>query len=360
MARYAGARMVGDGQTRAWERFPATRYQGSKLKLLGALATIFARLEFDTALDPMCGTGAVAYLLKALGKGVVASDGLAFNAAAARALVENDVARLGGRIDDLMEGLPDATRRAGLVETIYDEIFFERDENRFVDQLLPRIHALDSPERELALWCLGQACLLKRPYNLFHRANLAMRRRDVPRSFGNKATWDTPFPAHVRRLSAQADRAVFQGASPCRAFCGDVLEADPTGCDLVYLDPPYVSGRGSGVDYLDFYHFLEGLAGPSSWEARILHRYRHKPLAGRGTSPWADPARIAGAFEAAIDRFSTVTLVISYRSDGIPSVEQLAGLLSRAGKRVEIIDVGRYTYALSTNQGSREVVLVGT
>ncbi|HUT78652.1 MAG TPA: DNA adenine methylase [Polyangia bacterium] len=350
---------MGDDERPTWERFPATRYQGSKLKLQGDLAAIFARLEFDTALDPMCGTGTVAYLLKTLGKGVVAGDGLAFNAAAAQALVANDRTTIGGRIEGLLEGLPDPIAPAGLVETVFDEIFFERDENRFVDQLLPRIHALDRPERELALWCLGQACLAKRPYNLFHRANLSLRRRDVPRTFGNKATWDKPFPAHIRRLAAGADHAVFQGARPCRAVRGDVLETDPGGFDLVYLDPPYVSGRGAGVDYLDFYHFLEGLTEPAGWEARILHRYRHKPLAGRGQSPWADPARIAGAFEAAIDRFSAALLVISYRSDGIPTVEDIARFLSRAGKRVEIVDVGRYTYALSTNRNSREVVLVG-
>jgi hypothetical protein len=358
-ARYAGAAMNDDSSTPAWERFPATRYQGSKRKLLGALAGIFARLEFDTALDPMCGTGAVAYLLKTLGKGVVAGDALGFNASAARALVQNDTARIGPWIERLLAGIPDPAAPAGMVETVFDGIFFERDENRFIDQILPRIHALPGPARDLALWCLGQACLAKRPYNLFHRANLAMRRRDVPRGFGNKTTWDTPFPVHLRRLAAQADVAVFEGARPCRALWGDALQADPRGFDLVYLDPPYVSGRGVGVDYLDFYHFLEGLAEPAGWEGRILHRYRHKPTIGRGASPWADPQRIGGAFEAAIDRFSCATLVVSYRSDGIPPVEDIAGFLRQAGKRVEVVDVGGYTYALSTNRRSREVVLVG-
>jgi len=351
--------MVRDDQAPDPGRFPATRYQGSKRRLLPALAGIFARLEFGTALDPMCGTGAVAYLLKTMGKAVTAADALAFNAAAARALVENDGEIAGPLAGDLARGLPDPAAPPGLVETAYDGIFFEREENRFIDQILPRINALPSPRRELALWCLGQACLRKRPYNLFHRANLAMRRRDVPRGFGNKATWDTPFPAHLERLAAAADRAVFAGARPCRAGRGDVLEADPAGFDLVYLDPPYVSGRGTGVDYLDFYHFLEGLAEPAGWEGRILHRYRHKPLRGRGAGPWSHPARIAGAFEAAIERFAPAVLVISYRSDGIPSVSEIAGWLGRAGKRVEVVDIGRYTYALSTNRRSREVVLVG-
>jgi len=67
---------------------------------------VFAGLEFDTALDPFCGSGAVAYLLKCLGKSVEASDALEFNATAARALVANDDAALGGATDELIAGLP--------------------------------------------------------------------------------------------------------------------------------------------------------------------------------------------------------------------------------------------------------------
>jgi adenine-specific DNA-methyltransferase len=341
-----------------WERFPRTRYLGSKRKLLGPLAAVFARLEFDTALDPFCGTGAVAYLLKCLGKRVTAADALEANAVSARALVENDGATLGARIDELLDGLPDPAAPPGFVEQTFDELFFERDENRFVDQLLERIHQRDGAVRDLALHALFQACLAKRPYNLFHRANLSLRRRDVARSFGNKATWDTPFPVLMRRFAAAADRAVF-GGRRCRARCADALAHAPGEHDLVYLDPPYVSARGNRVDYLDYYHFLEGLSRPADWGARILHRYKHKPLAGRGESPWCDPARITAAFAETIARYAGATLVVSYRSDGIPSIDEITGFLVRAGKRVEIVDAGKYTYALSRNRRSREVVLVG-
>jgi hypothetical protein len=43
-------------------------------------------------------------------------------------------------------------------------------------------------KRAIAYSALCQACLAKRPYNLFHRANLYMRTQDVERSFGNKTT----------------------------------------------------------------------------------------------------------------------------------------------------------------------------
>lgn len=342
-----------------WERFPGTRYLGSKRKLLGLLAEVFGSIEFDTALDPFCGTGAVAYLLKCLGKQVHASDALEFNAVSARALVVNDHITLEDETDALVSRLPRSRTPPGFIERTFDEVFFERDENRFLDQILPRVHALQSPLRDLALHALGQACLSKRPYNLFHRANLSMRRRQVPRSFGNKTTWDTPFPELVHRHAAAADRAVFDSGRRCSADRADIAEVDLSTADLVYLDPPYVSGAGSGVDYLDYYHFLDGLCHPEGWAERVLHRYKHKPLAGRGQSAWSDPRRIAPAFEDAIQRCGPAHVVVSYRSDGVPSVEQIAGYLERAGKSVEPIDAGKYTYALSRNRRSREVVLVG-
>jgi adenine-specific DNA methylase len=342
-----------------WERFPSTRYLGSKRKLLGLLAEVFGDLEFETALDPFCGSGAVAYLLKCLGKSVDASDVLESNAASARALVANDNVTLGEATTALVEGLPRTQDPAGFVEQTFDEVFFEHEENRFIDQILPRIRALDPTRRDLALHALGQACLAKRPYNLFHRANLSMRRREVSRSFGNKTTWDTPFPALVSRFAAEADRAVFSGRGRCSARRADIAEVDLAARDLVYLDPPYVTASGSGVDYLDYYHFLEGLAEPRGWGERILQRYKHKPLRGRGQSPWCDAARIGEAFAEAIGRCGGATTVVSYRSDGVPSIAEIERCLGRAGKSVDVIDCGKYTYALSRNRGSREVVLIG-
>jgi adenine-specific DNA-methyltransferase len=348
-----------DVEPKPWEMFPKTRYLGSKRKLLGLLAGVFDSISFESALDPFSGTGAAAYLLKTMGKKVTASDVLESNAVAARALVENSGTLLGGEVDALVDGLPISNAPAGFVEQTFDGIFFEREENRFIDGVLPRIAKLKDAKKDLALFALFQACLAKRPYNLFHRANLSMRRRDVERSFGNKTTWDCPFGDLIRRFAGQADKAVFDSGRECRTFKADVLEIDPTGFDLVYLDPPYVSARGVGVDYLDYYHFLEGLSNPKAWPNRILHRYKHKTIQGRGQSPWCSPERIRGAFEKAIERFSRSTLVVSYRSDGIPSIEEIAAWLKKAGKRVKIVDAGKYTYALSRNRRSREAVLIG-
>ena len=46
----------------------------------------------------------------------------------------------------------------------------------------------------------------------------------------------------------------------------------PGSYDLVYVDTPYISSKGVGVDYLHFYHFLEGLTDYDNWKSRIDYR----------------------------------------------------------------------------------------
>ena len=53
-------------------------------------------------------------------------------------------------------------------------------------------------ERALFRYLIYQACLKKRPFNLFHRANLRLRtNRRVKRSFGNAVTWERSFAEHA-------------------------------------------------------------------------------------------------------------------------------------------------------------------
>ena len=71
-------------------RYPQLRFMGSKHRLLPWLSEVLADLRFDVALDAFSGSGCVAYLLKAMGKRVVANDFLRFPATIAKATVEND------------------------------------------------------------------------------------------------------------------------------------------------------------------------------------------------------------------------------------------------------------------------------
>jgi adenine-specific DNA methylase len=337
---------------------PSTRYQGSKRKLLPWLAEQFARLDFHTALDAFSGTASVAYLLKSLGKAVTCNDYLHCNREIGRALVENTRVRLSD--DDLAQVVRRDPRLAqdDFISRTFRGVYFTPPENRWLDMVSQNIPRLPGRERQALAWyAVFQACLVKRPFNLFHRKNLSLRTARVERSFGNKTTWDAPFEQHFRRFVREANDAVFDSGVACRALGYDAC-AVPGAYDLVYIDPPYVNRRGVAVDYLQFYHFLEGMLAYEQWAERIDYQRKHRPLAGP-RSPWSDARRIHSAFAQLFERFADAILMVSYRSDGIPSVEEMAALLHRVTRRVRCVSYGEYQYVLSTSVRSGEVLLVG-
>ena len=336
---------------------PATRYQGSKRKLLDWLWSILHDLEFETALDAFSGTASVGYLLKTQGKRVTCNDLLRANEQVAIALVENDRTPLPDAEADRLLNTRSASCPSFIAET-FSDIYFTDAENAWLDAMQAQIAAVGNRfHRAVAWYALFQAAIAKRPYNLFHRRNLYMRTADVERSFGNKRTWDRPFAEHWRAYVDQANAALIDGGGSCTCVRGDAAEVE-CAFDLVYIDPPYVNGRGVGVDYAHFYHFLEGLLDYENWSMRIDWRSKHRRMQVE-PSAWTDPKRIGGAFERLFERFADAVIVVSYRSDGTPSIDELRALLARFKPRVEVFERARYQYALSTNRSSGEVVLVG-
>ncbi len=174
--------------------FPSTRYQGSKAKLADWIWEQVADLDFTTCLDAFGGTGAVAYRLKQAGKRATYNDILRFNYYIGLALIENSRIRLGPEeIDWLLQRHPEITY-PHFVQDMFADIYFTDQENAWIDQTITNIRQLADPYKfALAFFALCQSCLVKRPYNLFHRKNLYIRFAEVDRSFGNKTSWDRPF-----------------------------------------------------------------------------------------------------------------------------------------------------------------------
>ncbi len=340
-------------------RFPTTRYQGSKAKLANWIWQQIADLDFTTCLDAFGGTGAVAYRLKQEGKHVTYNDLLRFNYQFGLALIENDSIHLKpDEVNWLLSRHPEI-EYPHFVQDTFPDVYFTDEENTWIDQTITNIHQLSDPYKfAIAFYALAQACIIKRPYNLFHRKNLYVRLAEVERSFGNKKTWDTPFETWFRAFVEQANCAVFDNGCANEAFNLDAWVV-PGEYDLVYLDPPYVSAQGMGVDYLEFYHFLEGLTMYDEWAAQIDYRTKHHRLQRR-PSDWTDKQRIHFAFNRLFQHFRNSTIVVSYRSDGIPSEVELVGLLNQYKQNVRVEHYGQYKYALSTNTASQELLLIGT
>ena len=337
-------------------KFPSTRFQGSKAKLVDWIWDCIKHLEFDSALDAFGGTGSVAYRLKREGKRVVYNDVLRFNHLVGRALIENSGVRLSN--DDLEWLLIKHAHLSypNFIEDTFHDIYYTDEENRWLDSIVTNIRHLQDPYKQaIAYFALFQACMIKRPFNLFHRKNLYLRFQEVSRGFGNKASWDRKFDHHFRKFVAEANAAVFDNGRDCLA-----LNSEPTKVtakyDLVYIDTPYISAKGIGVDYLHFYHFLEGLSDYDNWQHRIDYRKKHRPLE-TVKSEWVDKKRIHAAFERLFEHYQDSTLVVSYRDNGVPSQREMFELLRRYKNDVTELNTRSHKYVLSVYD-SNELLFV--
>jgi adenine-specific DNA-methyltransferase len=327
--------------------FPPTRYQGSKYKLLDWLWQNLQPLEFETALDAFGGTGCVSYLLKTKGKQVTYNDLYQFNEIIARALIQNNGLKLTeAEIQHLTQAQP-GRNYPTFIQDVFADIYFTQAENQWLDVVATNIRAFnDCPSKQaLAYFALFQACIVKRPYNLFHRKNLYVREAEVKRSFGNKATWDKPFEQWFRYFVEQANRAVFPSSFEAKVTRADAAQLSGN-YDLVYIDPPYISQNGVGVDYRDFYHFLEGLVNYQEWESLVDWNSKHRRLKPK-YSEWSDRNAILSAFEKIIARYQDSILVISYRNNGIPTPDQILALLKQYKSGEVIVKQRDYKYVLS-------------
>lgn len=335
---------------------PSTRYQGSKYKILKWIDYYTKTLDFDTVLDAFGGTGCVGYMYKKNGKQVFYNDSLKFNYYVGLALIENENTTLN---DDDLEFILKKRPKVKYPSFIYDtfqDIYFTDEENKWLDIVITNIRKEeDKYKQALAYYALFQSCIIKRPYNLFHRKNLYLRTAEVERSFGNKKTWDTPFEDHFLKFVEEANNAVFDNGKRNQVFHSDIFDLAIPHIDLVYVDTPYISTKGVGVNYFDFYHFLEGIVFYDEWSKLIDENSKHKKIKN-GKNEWCDKGEIHGAFERLFDKFKNSILVVSYRDDGAPTISELVNMLKKHKKSVEIRMLD-YKYVLS-NGNSKEVLIV--
>jgi len=338
-------------------KLPSTRYQGSKNKLIPWICDLLSRFDFDTVVDGFGGSGVVGYALKRLGKRVTYNDYLEFNYYIGLSLVENNQETLSD-VD-----INAITARAGdrvysdFIARTFGAIYYNDEENEWLDIVVQNISTIpDKYKKAVALNALFQSALVKRPFNLFHRKNLYIREAEVDRNFGNKTTWDKPFAEHFRNYANEINGLVIDNGRDNVSLCLDILEV-PGQYDLVYLDPPYTSSKGVSVDYLDFYHFLEGIRRYNDWGSYIDEGSKHKKFANR-YNIWNDKNEVSKAFDLAFRKFRDSIIAVSYRNDGIPSIEEISADLRKYKKNVEVHFSSNYKYVLSKIP-TKETLIIG-
>lgn len=340
--------------------FPSTRYQGSKLKLVDWIQSETKDLKFESVLDAFGGTGSVSYLYKKMGKEVTYNDLLKFNYQFGKALIENKEVKLTNEDIQFILNKNEWIDYKTIIEDNFEDTYFTNEENQWLDMVIANMNALDNEYKfSIAFFAICQSCIIKRPYNLFHRKNLYMRTSEVKRSFGNKKTWDTPFEEWFLKFVKEANDSIFDNTRNNKSLNLDAMEIkDTSNYDLIYIDTPYISSKGATVDYYGFYHFLEGLLMYDDWESHIDYKSKHHRLKPK-KNVWNDKKAITCEFEKLIKKYQDNILVISYRNDGIPSKEELTEIMQQYKSTVSVKTYGNYRYALSKNTKSEELLFIG-
>src|SRR5713101_289012 len=356
-------RVCGEACGIDFSKFPSTRYQGSKRKIIPWIWSHVKNLDFSTALDVFGGTASVSYLLKKMGKQVTCNDYLRFNHQIGLALIENaDVVLSQADIELALK--PPRNHTDYFIRDTFEGIYFTDEENEWIDTTVARIQNLGggSPYKQALLYyALFQSCLVKRPFNLFHRRNLYIRFAKTDRAFGNKTTWDRPFSEVFAAFCKEVSEFVCKGEKPCRAICHDALDIPKGDYDLVYLDPPYLKKGRWETDYLSYYHFLEGLCRYGGWLSMIDYATPNLRMREERPNVWRDSKRRIEAYDALFEKFAASTLVISYKRFGVPSIDTLVRMLKKHGRTVRSYS-RHYKYALNHQNGeaalNREVLLI--
>lgn len=338
---------------------PSTRFLGSKAKLLPWISSSLNGVEFDSVLDVFGGTGSFSYLMKKAGKTVFYNDILKFNQIIGTAIIENSSVRVEKEEIALILKPKANVRYNKLIQNNFNGIYFKNRENKWLDIVTQNILSVDDKYKQALLFsALYQSCLIKRPFNLFHRSNLNIRTAKVERSFGNKTTWEKSFKKHFIRFINEYNSAVFDNRKKNKVLGGhNVLGIPRRKYDLVYLDPPYISKK-SKLNYLDCYHFLEGLSDYKNWESRIDLDTKNKRLKKiSNIDNWINPDNIHLLFRKMINKYKDSIILLSYRNDGIPSIKEIETMFKEITGKKPIKKSIPYKYALS-NGSTKEILFI--
>lgn len=321
-------------------KYPELRYMGSKTRLLPWIYETLNLVDFESALDPFSGTGCVSYLLKAMGRRVVASDFLNFTSTVARATVENNRVHLDGRaIKRLLDRTPPAH---DFIERTFGGVFYTPDDLRFLDRISGNIRQLQDPyQQALAFAALFRSCSKRQPRGVFTISG------DLSRYDDGRRDLQLSLEEHFLEQIEIYNGAVFDNGRKNQALRSDLFDLPRRKVDLVYLDPPYVP-RSDDNCYIKRYHFLEGLS--CYWQGLPVDTTTKVRKIAKRYTPFSYRRTALDAFDRMFSRFRASKIALSYSSNGFPDLNQLEELMRKYKSSVRVFEKP-HRYHFGTHAG---------
>lgn len=322
------------------EKYPKTRYMGSKRKLINAIWDAASGFEFNSVLDLFSGSGIVGYMFKAHGKCVFSNDYMHMSSTFAKAMIENNSVKLTEK--EARALLKRNGKCDSFVEEKFRGLYFADEENRLIDILRCNIARIkDEYKRAIAMAALVRACTKRRPRGLFTYTGLRYDdgRRDLRMPF------DMMFLEAVEAING----AVFDNGKDNKALNGDAMEVNVKGADLVYIDPPYFT-PGSDNEYVRRYHFLEGLA--RDWEGVEIQENTETKKFKSYPTPFSTRNGASSAFARIFSKFKNSILIVSYSSNSLPTKDEMIKLMKKYKANVDVVPID-YRYHFGNRSDGR-------
>lgn len=320
-------------------KYPATRYMGSKQKLLQHISESVKNLEFDSVIDLFSGSGIVGYMFKTQGKKVISNDHMHMSHTFAKALIENNSVTLDSAKVKVL--LANNKRSDKFVQKTFKGLYFTDAENFLIDNIRANIKDIENEyESAIAMSALIRACTKKRPRGIFtyvgHRYDDG--RKDL----------QTSLRRHFIDAVNLINNAVFDNGKKNEARNSDAMKIKPLKNSLIYIDPPYFTPK-SDAEYVRRYHFVEGLA--RDWKGvEIQEHTMTKKFKGYPT-PFSTQVGASNAFDLLFKRFADNILLISYSSNSLPTLDEMVALISKYKEHVEVIPVDyKYSFGNQKNK----------
>ena len=121
------------------KRFPSTRYQGSKAKIIDWVWSNLAKEKFDSILDAFGGTGIVSFEAKKHNKSVTFNDKLKFSYQVGLALIENNLTRLKNSEINWIISSHSTIEYPSFIQDTFKDIYFTDKENKWLDMVVTNI-----------------------------------------------------------------------------------------------------------------------------------------------------------------------------------------------------------------------------
>ena len=332
------------------KKIPQTQYLGSKQKLVKWIIEYLP--PCDSIFDAFSGSGAMSYAFKKLGKRVICNDFLKSSYYYVHAFIENSTVRLSEK--EILSLLTPNQNKDDYIEKHFTDVFYTREECRFLDNLYANIQSLVEPyKRSLALASVVRTCIQKMPGGKFRSGLLRYRKPDFPH-FRPKFTADIK-NTFLKFLTGY-NQAVFDNGQINEAYNDDIFNLLPRiKVDAVYFDPPY---GGSGFDYERDYFFVELFTSYYGQIKAFNGKTKTYPIFKE--SGFNKKTQLHASCLKLFESANHIPIwLISYNNRSIPSYNEFITLIKKFKPKINHYEKS-YAYKVGNNKALKEYLFVCT